>query len=89
MATISVIVLIAIVISIIMTMTVYTHTAKAELNIDQMIKKNRDMADAIRGIPENCAENTTGSGNSPSSSMSVQCKQIRKSKESGRLMELG
>ena len=44
----------------------YTHTAKAELNIDQMIKKNRDMADAIRGIPENCAENTTGSGNSPS-----------------------
>jgi len=74
MTTISVIVLIAIVISIIMTMTVYTHLAKAELNINQMIKKNHDMADAIRSIPENCAENKTGSGNPPSSSMSVQCK---------------
>jgi hypothetical protein len=74
MATISVIVVIAIVISITMTMTAYTHTAKAELNIDQMIKKNHDMANAIRGIPENCAKNTTGSGNSPSFSMNVQCK---------------
>ena len=27
-----------------MTMTAYTHTARAELNIDQMIKKNHDMA---------------------------------------------
>jgi hypothetical protein len=74
MTTINVIVVIAIVISITMIMTAYTHTAKAELNIDQMIKENRDMANAIRDIPENCAENTTGSGNSPSSSMSVQCK---------------
>ena len=55
MVTITVIVVIAIVISITMTMTTYTHTAKAELNIDQMIKKNHDMANAIRGIPENCA----------------------------------
>jgi hypothetical protein len=44
-------------------MTVYTHTAKVELNIDQMIKKNHGIADAIRSIPENSAENTTGSGN--------------------------
>ena len=63
MATSSVIVVIAIVITITMTMTVYTHTAKVELNIDQMIKKNHDIADAIRSIPENSAENTTGSGN--------------------------
>ena len=74
MATITVIIVIAIVISITMTMTAYTHIAKAELNIDQMIKKNHEMANAIRGIPENCAKNTTGFGNSPSSSMSVQCK---------------
>ena len=74
MVTITVIVVIAIVISITMTMTAYTNTAKAELNIDQMIKKNHDMANAIRGIPENCEQNMTGSGNSPSSSMSVQCK---------------
>ena len=63
MATSSVIVVIAIVITITMTMTVYTHTAKVELNIDQMNKKNHDIADAIRSIPENSAENTTGSGN--------------------------
>jgi hypothetical protein len=62
-ATSNVIVVIAIVITITMTMTVYTHTAKVELNIDQMIKKNHDIADAIRSIPENSAENTTGSGN--------------------------
>jgi hypothetical protein len=62
-ATSSVIVVIAIVITITMTMTVYTHTAKVELNIDQMIKKNHGIADAIRSIPENSAENTTGSGN--------------------------
>ena len=62
-ATSSVTVVIAIVITITMTMTVYTHTAKVELNIDQMIKKNHDIADAIRSIPENCTENTTGSGN--------------------------
>jgi hypothetical protein len=74
MVTITVIVVIAIVISITMTMTAYTNTAKAELNIDQMIKKDHDMANAIRGIPENCEQNMTGSGNSPSSSMSVQCK---------------
>ena len=66
MVTITVIVVIAIVISITMTMTAYTNTAKAELNIDQMIKKNHDMANAIRGIPENCEQNMTGSGNSPS-----------------------
>ena len=70
MATITVIVVTAIVISF--------HTAKAELNIDKIIKKNHDLANAIRGIPENCAENTTGSGNSPSVSMNVQCKQVRK-----------
>lgn len=63
MATSSVIVVIAIVNTITMTMTVYTHTAKVELNIDQMIKKNHDIADAIRSIPENSAKNTTGSGN--------------------------
>ena len=74
MATITVIVVIAIVISITMTMTAYIHTAKAELKIDQMIKKNHDMANAIRGIPENCEKNMTGSANSASSSMSVQCK---------------
>jgi hypothetical protein len=51
------------VITITMTMTGYTHTAKVEPNIDQMIKKNHDIADAIRSIPENSAENTTGSGN--------------------------
>jgi hypothetical protein len=62
-ATSSVTVVIAVVITITMTMTVYTHTAKVELNIDQMIKKNHDIADAIRSIPENSAENTTGSGN--------------------------
>ena len=74
MVTITVIIVIAIVISITMTMTAYIHTAKAELNIDQMIKKDHDMANAIRGIPENCEKNMTGSGNSPSSSMSIQCK---------------
>ena len=74
MATISVIVVIAIVISITMTMTAYTHTAKAELNIDQMIKKDHDLANAFRGLPENCEKNSTRSGNSASSSMSLQCK---------------
>jgi hypothetical protein len=74
MVTISVIVVIAIVISITMAMTVYVHTAKAELNIDQMIKKDRDMANAISGIPENCEQNSTGSKNSASSSTSLQCK---------------
>ena len=74
MATIIVIVIIAIVISITMTMTAYTHTAKAELNIDQMIKNNHDLANAIKGIPENCEKNMTGSENSASSSMSLQCK---------------
>jgi hypothetical protein len=63
MATSSVIVVIAIIITITMTMTGYTHTAKVEPNIDQMIKKNHDIVDAIRSIPENSAENTTGSGN--------------------------
>ena len=76
MATISVIVVIAIVISITMTMTMtaYTHTAKAELNIDQMIKKDHDLANAFRGLPQNCEKNSTRSGNSASSSMSLQCK---------------
>jgi hypothetical protein len=74
MVTITVIVVIAIVISVTMTMTAYIHTAKAELNIDQMIKKDHDMANAIRGLPENCEKNSTGSGSSASSSMSVQCK---------------
>ena len=60
MVTITVIVVIAIVISITMTMTAYTHTAKAELNIDQLIKKDHDMANAIRGLPENCERNATG-----------------------------
>ena len=54
MVTITVIAVVAIVISITMTMTAYIHTAKAELNIDQMIKKDHDMANAIRGLPENC-----------------------------------
>jgi hypothetical protein len=72
MVSITVIVIMAIVIS--MTMIAYTHTAKAELNVDQMIKKNHDMANAIRGVPENCEQNSTGSGNSASSSMSLQCK---------------
>ncbi|HEY7082766.1 MAG TPA: hypothetical protein VH500_23995 [Nitrososphaeraceae archaeon] len=74
MVTITVIFVIAIVISITMTMTAYIHTAKAELNIDQLIKKDQDMANAIRGIPENCEQNSTGSVNSASSSMSLQCK---------------
>lgn len=74
MVSITVVVVIAIVISITMTMIVYTHTANAELNIDQMIKKNHDLANAIRGVPENCEQNMTGSGNSASSSMSLQCK---------------
>ena len=74
MVTINVIVVIAIVISITMTMTAYTHTAKAELNIDQMIKKDHDLANAFRGLPENCEKNSTRSGNSASSSMSLQCK---------------
>ena len=47
MVTITVIVVIAIVISITMTMTTYTHTAKAELNIEQFIKNNNDLANAI------------------------------------------
>jgi len=55
-------------------MITYIHTAKAELNIDQMIKKGHDMTNAIRGLPENCEQNMTGSGSSTSSSMSVQCK---------------
>ena len=74
MVTITVIVVIAIVISITMTMTAYIHTAKAELNIEQLIKKDHDMAIAIRGLPENCEQNMTRYGNSPSSSMGVQCK---------------
>jgi hypothetical protein len=74
MVTITVIVVLAIVISITMAMTAYIHTAKAEPNIDQMIKKNRDLANAIRGVPENCEQNSTGSRNSASSSMSLQCK---------------
>jgi hypothetical protein len=74
MVTITVIVVTAIVISITMAMTAYIYTAKAELNIDQMIKKDHDLANAIRGLPENCEQNMTGSGNSASSSMSVQCK---------------
>lgn len=74
MAAITVIVVTAIVISITMAMTAYIHTAKAELNIDQMIKKDHDLANAFRGLPENCEQNSTGSGNSASSSMSVQCK---------------
>jgi hypothetical protein len=51
------------VISITMAMTAYTYTAKAELNIDQMIKKDHDLANAIRGLPENCEQDMTGSGN--------------------------
>lgn len=49
-------------------------TAKAELDIDQMIKKGHDMANAISGLPENCEKNQTGSGSSTSFSMNVQCK---------------
>ena len=74
METITVIVVIAIVISITMAMTAYIHVANAELNIDQMIKKDHDLANAIRGLPENCEKNSTGSENLESSSMSVQCK---------------
>ena len=74
MVTITVVFVLAIVISITMTMTAYIHTAKAELNIDQLIKKDHDLANAIRGIPENCEKNSTGSENSASSSMSLQCK---------------
>jgi hypothetical protein len=32
------------------------------------------LANAIRGVPENCEQNMTGSENSGSSSMSLQCK---------------
>ena len=74
MVTITVIAVAAIVISITIAMTAYIHTAKAELNIDQMIKKDHDLANAIRGVPENCEQNMTGSGNSASSSTSLQCK---------------
>jgi hypothetical protein len=49
MITITIVVVTAIVFSLTLAMIPFTHTAKADLNIDQMIKKNHDLANAIRG----------------------------------------